>query len=196
MDRRSSDSSKSPKVDSKGKGTKSSKGNGRGNGRGKRKRSRANGAGIPGTAIKRVAKRNGATRVGGDFIEAGYKVLTGFVDTIISHAVVYADHTRRKTIMDGDISLSLKRHNVDSPVLMDLNRLAIPKASFQRLVRRVAKQDTMRFQLKGLMRLQFAAERYCDALFAGAVSSAKHAGRKTVRKKDLVLATGMHCPLQ
>jgi histone H4 len=164
MDRRSSPKvgskaakvgSTAPKVGSTGKGKKASKA--------KRKRSKVKGGTIPGAAIKRVAKKSGAIRVGGDLIEAGNKVLSHFVDTIITDAVLYADHARRKTVMDGDITLSLKRHNIDIPVFMDQDRLTIPKATFQRLVRRAANNDSLHFQSTALILLQCAAEKYCSA---------------------------------
>jgi histone H3 len=68
--------------------------------------------------------------------------------------------------------------------------LLIRKLPFQRLVREIAldfKRD-LRFQSSALLALQEAAEAYLVGLFEDANLCAIHAGRVTIRDKDMHLA--------
>ena len=68
--------------------------------------------------------------------------------------------------------------------------LLIRKLPFQRLVREIAQEirPDMRFQSSALGCLQEAAESYLVALFEDTILCAIHAGRVTIRPKDIQLA--------
>jgi histone H4 len=91
----------------------SGKGKGKGLGMGKRharKVLRDTAEGITKPAIRRLARRGGVKRISGLMYEETRGVLGVFLQQIIRDAVVYADHSRRKTLTAMDVVHSLKRN--------------------------------------------------------------------------------------
>uniref|UniRef100_A0A6B2LUB4 Histone H4 n=1 Tax=Arcella intermedia TaxID=1963864 RepID=A0A6B2LUB4_9EUKA len=91
---------------------KGGKGLGKGMGaRRVRKVLRDNIMGITKPAIRRLARRGGVLRIGGVLYEEVRIVLKEFLEKVISKAVLYTEHCRRKTVLVGDVNRALKLEN-------------------------------------------------------------------------------------
>lgn len=90
------------------------KGKGHGIGKGGAKRHRKllrdNILGITKPAIRRLARRGGVKRISGLIYEEARGVLRAFLTGVVKDAVVYTEHSRRKTVTAMDVVYALKRH--------------------------------------------------------------------------------------
>lgn len=59
--------------------------------------------------LKRLARRGGVLQMGRDVPEEMRAVLRSFLSGVIKDAIVFAEHSRRKTVSTHDVVLSLKR---------------------------------------------------------------------------------------
>lgn len=59
--------------------------------------------------LRRLARRGGVLRMGQEVPETMRQVLRSFLTGVIKDAVVFAEHSRRKTIATRDVVLALKR---------------------------------------------------------------------------------------
>ena len=88
-------------------------GGGKGLGKGGYKRHRKilrdNIQGITKPAIRRLARRGGVKRISGLIYEETRGVLKKFLEEVISNAVTYTEHAKRKTVTSLDIVYALKR---------------------------------------------------------------------------------------
>ena len=66
--------------------------------------------GITKPAIRRLARRGGVKRISGMVYEEVRTELKKFLRTIISDAVIYAQHARRKTLTSNDVVYALKKN--------------------------------------------------------------------------------------
>ena len=99
-----------PNTAGKGKATLGKGGKGLGKGGAKRHRKRSDAANnVPHAQLKRICRRAGCERIGGKSV---YNKLNEhiikFVYTTVSHAAIYAEHSKRKTILAADIYRSFK----------------------------------------------------------------------------------------
>ena len=74
-----------------------------------RRSSRYENKGIKKPAIKRLARRGGVKRISEDVYLLIREILVVFLEKIINDAIVYSDHSNRKTISHVDILKALKR---------------------------------------------------------------------------------------
>ena len=95
-----------PSMSGRGKG---GKGLGKGGAKRHRKVLRDNIQGITKPAIRRLARRGGVKRVSGLIYEETRGVLKVFLESVISDAVTYTEHARRKTVTAMDVVYALKR---------------------------------------------------------------------------------------
>lgn len=65
--------------------------------------------GISKPAIRRIARRGGVKRLTGTVYEEIRYVLKSFIESVVKDAVTYAEFSRRKTVSELDIILSLRR---------------------------------------------------------------------------------------
>jgi len=65
--------------------------------------------GVTKPAIRRLARRGGVKRISGLIYEETRGVLKTFLENIISDAIVYTVHAKRKTVTSQDIVYALKR---------------------------------------------------------------------------------------
>lgn len=106
-----------PKLRLKGGGRKKKaedeSGNGKGMGRSGAKRHRKilrdNIQGITKPGIRRLARRAGVKRLSGMIYEETRGVLKTFLERVIRDAVIYCEHSRRKTVTSMDVVYSAKR---------------------------------------------------------------------------------------
>jgi histone H3/H4 len=102
-------------VDISGGAGKGYGGMGKGKGKGygaavrHRKVRRDNIQGITKPAIRRLARRGGVKRISGLMYEEARGNLKVFLEQIISDAVTYTEHARRKTVTALDVVYALKR---------------------------------------------------------------------------------------
>ena len=92
----------------KGRGL-GAKGLGMGGARRHRKIMRDNIQGITKPSIRRLARRGGVKRISGLIYEETRGVLKVFLENIVSDAVTYMEHARRKTVTALDVIYALKR---------------------------------------------------------------------------------------
>ena len=90
----------------KGKGTK---GIGKAGAKRFRKVLRDNIQGITKPAIRRLARRGGVKRISGVVYEETRDVLKRFLEKLITDAMTYMEHGRRKTVTSLDVVYALKR---------------------------------------------------------------------------------------
>ena len=88
---------------------KGGKGAGKGGYKRHRKVLRDNIQGITKPAIRRLARRGGVKRISGLMYEETRGVLKVFLENVCRDAVLYTEHSRRKTCTASDIVLALKR---------------------------------------------------------------------------------------
>ena len=74
-----------------------------------RKVLRDNIKGITKPAIRRLARRGGVKRISGMVYDETRSVLKAFLKNVISDAVAYTIHARRKTVTSLDVVYALKR---------------------------------------------------------------------------------------
>ena len=104
--------------------------------------------------------------------------------------------TARKSGMKAEIIKKKKHYRPGSLALKEIRRyqnstkLIIPRASFQRLVREIAREFKLNlmFQSAAIGTLQEACEAYLVGLFEDTNLCAIHARRVTIMPKDLQLA--------
>ena len=60
-------------------------------------------------AVRRLARRGGVKRISGLVYDETNEMLKVFLKSIIEDAVVYAEHSRRKTLTHKDVIYALKR---------------------------------------------------------------------------------------
>ena len=65
--------------------------------------------GITKPAIRRLARRGGVKRISGTIYEETRNTLKTFLENVIRDAVVYTEHSRRKTVTAMDVVYALKR---------------------------------------------------------------------------------------
>ncbi len=65
--------------------------------------------GVTKPAIRRLARRGGVKRLSGLIYEETRDVLKIFLQRVLSDAVTYTEHARRKTVTHMDILYALKR---------------------------------------------------------------------------------------
>ena len=65
--------------------------------------------GITKPAIRRLARRGGFKRISGLIYEETRGVLKVFLENVISDAVTYTEHAKRKTVTAMDVVYALKR---------------------------------------------------------------------------------------
>jgi len=65
--------------------------------------------GITKPAIRRLARRGGVKRISGLIYEETRAVLKIFLENVISDAVTYTEHAKRKTVTALDVVYALKR---------------------------------------------------------------------------------------
>ena len=65
--------------------------------------------GITKPAIRRLARRGGVKRISSQIYEETRIVLRAFLENVVRDAVVYTEHSRRKTVTAMDIVYALKR---------------------------------------------------------------------------------------
>jgi histone H4 len=65
--------------------------------------------GLSKPAIKRLARRGGVKRIGGLVYPTTRNIARAFLSKMMRAAVIFADHTHRKTITAADIVYGLKR---------------------------------------------------------------------------------------
>ena len=65
--------------------------------------------GITKPAISRLARRGGVKRISSQIYEETRIVLRAFLENVVRDAVVYTEHSRRKTVTAIDIVYALKR---------------------------------------------------------------------------------------
>ncbi|CAM6090689.1 unnamed protein product [Calypogeia fissa] len=88
---------------------KGGKGLGKGTAKRHRKVLRDNIEGIRKPAIRRLARRGGVKRLSGLIYEETRGVLRVFLVNTVKDAVVYMEHSKRKTVTSMDVVYSLKR---------------------------------------------------------------------------------------
>merc|ERR1712090_130871 len=88
---------------------KGGKGLGKGGAKRHRKVLRDNIQGITKPAIRRLARRGGVKRISGLIYEETRGVLKVFLENVISDAVTYTEHAKRKTVTAMDVVYALKR---------------------------------------------------------------------------------------
>lgn len=74
-----------------------------------RKILRDNIQGMTKPALRRLARRGGVKRISGTVYEETRSVLKVFLENVIRDAVIYTDHSRRRTVVDMDVVTALKR---------------------------------------------------------------------------------------
>lgn len=181
-----------------------------------RKPLRDNIEGITPAAIKRLAHTGGVATMSRITTEQTRAYLKIFLGSVVSKAVLYAQHARRKRVSALDVAqafellgfkalaapASKKAFPACKTVKGDVAKqvahhharfgtcLQIPKAAFSRLAREVA-QDYTRdtsFTADALMQLQFAAESYLVRLFSASADVLVAAGRKVLQPEDMQAA--------
>lgn len=70
---------------------------------------RENIKGITKPAIRRMARRGGVKRIGGNIYEETRGTIKAFLEGVIADTVVYTEHSRRRTVTVGDVIYALKR---------------------------------------------------------------------------------------
>lgn len=70
---------------------------------------RGNLQGVTNNAIRRLARRGGVSRIAGSVYEKTRSVQEASLQNVISDAVKYTDHARRKTVTVEDVAYALKR---------------------------------------------------------------------------------------
>lgn len=65
--------------------------------------------GVTKPAIRRLCRRGGVKRIGGQVYEESRKVLKTYLEDIIRDAVTYTEYAKRKTVSLGDVTYALKR---------------------------------------------------------------------------------------
>jgi len=78
-----------------------------------RKVSRDNIQGITKPAIRRLARRGGVKRISGLIYKETRGILKVFLENVISDAVTYTEHAKRKTVTAMDVVYALKRQSKD-----------------------------------------------------------------------------------
>ncbi len=66
--------------------------------------------GITKPAIRRLARRGGVKRISGMVYEETRGVLRVYLDKIVSDALVYTEHSRRKTVSAADVVRAIERN--------------------------------------------------------------------------------------
>jgi len=66
-------------------------------------------ADLPVAAVVRVAKNNGAERVGSDASEAMVKMTEDYLAKLVKEAVRLAEHAGRKTLKEEDIEMAAEK---------------------------------------------------------------------------------------
>ena len=66
-------------------------------------------ADLPIAAVARIAKKNGAERVGSDASEALVKLTEDYLGKLVKEAVKLAEHAGRKTIKEEDIEMAAEK---------------------------------------------------------------------------------------
>ncbi len=167
-------------------------------------------------AIRRLAHAGGVATLGGLVAEQTRSYLKLFLDSVLSKAVLYAQHARRKRASAADVAQALellgfralaapsstKALPACKAAKGDLAKrvahhharfgtcLHIPKAAFSRLAREVALEHARdaSFTADALLQLQFAAESYLVRLFSASADVLVAAGRKTLQPQDMQAA--------
>jgi histone H4 len=88
---------------------KGGKGLGKGCAKRHRKVLRDNIQGITKPAIRRLVQRGGVKQISGLVYEEAWTVLRVFLENVMRDAIMYTEHTRRKTLMAADVVYPLKR---------------------------------------------------------------------------------------
>ncbi|CAM6108381.1 unnamed protein product [Calypogeia fissa] len=87
---------------------KGGKGLGKGGTKRHRKVLRDNIHGITKPAIRRLARRGGVKRISGLIYEETRSVLRTFLENVVRDAVIYMEHSKRKTVTAMDVVYALK----------------------------------------------------------------------------------------
>ncbi|CAM6111866.1 unnamed protein product [Calypogeia fissa] len=87
---------------------KGGKGLGKGGAKRHRKVLRDNLHGITKPAIRRLARRGGVKRISGLIYNETRSVLRTFLENVVRNAVIYMEHSKRKTVTAMDVVYSLK----------------------------------------------------------------------------------------
>jgi DNA-binding protein len=66
-------------------------------------------ADLPVAAITRIAKNNGAERVGSDASEVMVKMTEDYLGKLVKEAVKLAEHAGRKTLKEEDIEMAAEK---------------------------------------------------------------------------------------
>ena len=88
---------------------KGKKGLGKGGAKRHRKLFRDNIQGITKPALRRLARRGGVKRIGGNIYEETRGILKIFLEDVIGAATTYTDYAKRKTVSAADVVHSLRR---------------------------------------------------------------------------------------
>ncbi len=75
----------------------------------RRKVLRDNIQGVTKASIRRLARRGGVKRINGLVYESVRNVLREFLRNVISDAIIYTEHAKRKTVFAMDVVYALKR---------------------------------------------------------------------------------------
>ena len=65
--------------------------------------------GITKPAIRRLARRGGVKRISALIYDETRMIIRSFLENVIKDAIVYTEHSKRKTVVAMDIIYSLKR---------------------------------------------------------------------------------------
>ncbi len=59
--------------------------------------------------IRRMARRGGVKRMAGDIYEQTRHAVIDYVEEVVRNAIMYTEHSKRKTVTSMDIVYALKR---------------------------------------------------------------------------------------
>ena len=76
-----------------------------------RRKLKENIQGITKPVIKRLARKAGAKCISGLIYEEARGIMKYWLEHIIKDAVIYCDHSRRKTLQASDVVMALKKAN-------------------------------------------------------------------------------------
>lgn len=69
---------------------------------------------LPIAAIKRIAKKSGAERIGNDAAEVLSKKAEAYIESLAKKAATLSDHAGRKTVKPEDIEMAMKYDPVET----------------------------------------------------------------------------------
>lgn len=171
-------------------------------------------AGIPAAGLTRLARAGGVKTLSGLVPEESRGVMTVFVEDVVKVASTLTQYGRRKTVSAEDVKAALERtgrkiystlqesslktckpltgngiKQIKQAQKSSGDCLQIPRASFERLVRKVGGSfiESQRWTPEALAVLQVATEAYMTQLYEHAMVAAIHGKRTTLMPKDLQL---------